>query len=259
MYNNTSYRFLKATANLMPRGLRREAGYVYFRMMALFYTGNAVECPVCGGTFRHFLTHRGRANALCPQCLSLERHRLQWLYLQEKTDFFSADLRVLHFAPELHFIRRIRQLPNLDYISADLNPVVADERVDITAIQYPDNSFDAILCNHVLEHIPDDRLAMRELCRVLKPGGWAILQVPIDESRATTLEDPTITTPEQRQQFYGHHDHQRMYGRDYMERLESAGFTVTRDDFVRHLPPERIERSGLSTGELIYFCEKPHG
>lgn len=255
--NKTTLRLLKRAANVIPPRYRARAALLYFYVLSLRYSGKERSCPCCGGDFRTFLPSplSQRPDTLCPRCLSLERHRLLWLYLREKTDFFSAPLRVLHFAPELCFTG-FTKLPNLDYISADLDSPLAMVAVDITAIGYEANHFDVILCNHVLEHIPDDRQAMRELYRVLKPGGWAILQSPLNTERDITYEDPTITTPQQRQQHYGHHDHKRFYGRDYGDRLAEAGFSVHVDPFVRELDPSLIARYGLTATEDIYFCRK---
>jgi SAM-dependent methyltransferase len=180
-----------------------------------------------------------------------------WLYLKERTPLLTEPLSLLHIAPETFLGRTLRALPNIDYLSGDLESPAAMVKMDITDIQYPDASFDVILCNHVLEHVPADRQAMRELYRVLKPGGWAILQVPIDESRAETLEDPTIVTPEARQQYYGQYDHVRLYGRDYAERLSEVGFRVERDVFCQQLPSGQIGRFALQTDEAIYRCWRP--
>ena len=177
------------------------------------------------------------------------------LYLQQHTNLFAADLRLLHFAPEPVLRRTFRLLPSLRYVTVDYAPT-ADARMDITRLAFPDHAFDCVLCVHVLEHIPDDRGAMRELHRVLKPGGWAILQVPLDVQRAETYEDPLITTPEDRRVHFGQEDHVRWYGRDYHRRLEHAGFQVTVDNYVRTLPAADIRRFGLSAGEDVYFCRK---
>jgi SAM-dependent methyltransferase len=220
---------------------------------------NAVHCPCCGGFFPGFIAGGPvlRAKACCPRCGSLERHRLLWLYLQEKTDFFKRQLSVLHVAPESIFQEQFRKLPNLDYISADIASPLAMVKMDITDIQFPDNTFDVILCNHVLEHIPDDRRAMEEIFRVLKPGGWAILQVPIDMKRETTYEDPSITDPEERRRHFGQDDHVRWYGRDYEERLAATGFAVSVNNFASGLPTETVRSCGILPQEEIYHCGKP--
>ncbi|WP_293138876.1 class I SAM-dependent methyltransferase [Okeania sp. SIO3I5] len=186
----------------------------------------------------------------------MKRHRLLWLYLKNKTNFFDEDLKVLHFAPEYSFYRRFANQKNLDYISADLYSPRAMVKMDITNILYEDNLFDVIICSHVLEHIPDDRKAMSELWRVLKHGGWAILQVPIDINSQETLEDPNIQSPEDRLRFYGLEDHVRMYGLDYKDRLEEVGFTVKVDEYVKELGSDIIEKYGLMETENIYLCIK---
>jgi SAM-dependent methyltransferase len=163
---------------------------------------------------------------------------------------------MLHFAPEQWFQQQFLKLPNLDYISTDLEAPHAMVKMDITRITYPDDSFDVILCNHVLEHIPDDLKAMRELHRVLKPGGWAILQVPLEPDLDVTYEDPSIVDPEERFKAFKQQDHVRLYGRDFKDRLENSGFHVTVDDYVRQFSKEEIDRYGLMESEDIYFCTK---
>jgi SAM-dependent methyltransferase len=182
---------------------------------------------------------------------------LLWLYLQQRTNLFSTPLKVLHFAPEFALQRRFRQCSNLDYISADLSEPEAMQKMDITAIPSANQTFDVILCSHVLEHIPDDRQAMRELHRVLKPGGWAILLVPIDMRREQTFEDPTVTDPQERLRLFEQTDHVRIYGRDYVQRLEQAGFMVRQEDFLACLDPTLVQRGRLSAPTLdntIFHC-----
>jgi SAM-dependent methyltransferase len=188
-------------------------------------------------------------------CGSLERHRLMYLYMTQKTDLFSGNRkRMLHVAPEAQLSRLFQETDCIDYLSADLSSATAMVKMDITDIQYADESFHAIYCSHVLEHVPDDIGAMRELYRVLKPGGWAILQVPI--SPGTTFEDPTVTSPEAREELFGQDDHVRRYGHDYVERLVAAGFSVLVDGFVRGLSDQEITRFGLMRTEDVYFCTK---
>ena len=224
----------------------------------LQHLGTGVTCPCCGWRFRRFLPGGiavKRANALCPRCGSLERHRLLWLYLKSRTDIFQRHHRLLHFAPEAVFAKRFRGMSQLVYITADLSSRRAGTRADIMNIPYKDNSFDIVLCNHVLEHVEDDQKAMREICRVLSPHGWAILQTPIDSRRSTTFEDPAIVSPEAREQAFGQRNHVRMYGRDYKERLKKAGFTVNVDSYFEELGPDLARKYGLQDEE-IYFCTK---
>jgi len=180
-----------------------------------------------------------------------------WLYFKHRTNLFSDNLRLLHFAPEYIFQKNFASFPNLDYVSADLDSTLAMVKVDIINIPYKDDSFDVILCSHVLEHVADDQKAMRELFRVLMPGGWAILQSPVDRQRNETFEDPNVTSPQDRLRFFGQSDHVRVYGRDYKDRLEKAGFSVKVDDYVRSLSADEINVHGLHEDEVIYLCIKP--
>lgn len=197
-----------------------------------------------------------RPNALAPDSLSLERHRLMWLYLKEKTNFFTEQLKVLHIAPEHCFIKKFRKMKNLDYITADLESPLADVKMDVHQIPFDNNIFDVCFCNHVMEHVEDDIKAMSEIHRVLKPGGWAIIQSPINPERETTFSDPNAVTPAQKEAVYGQNDHVRDYGLDYPERLRKAGFEVKEDDFVRQLPEEKVRRYALPPDEVIYLCIK---
>jgi len=217
-----------------------------------------VICPICQGQYSQFKPFGKipRPNALCPGCGSLERHRLLWLYLLRKSNFFRDNLKVLEVAPTRGFSDIIKNLPNIDYLSIDLNSPLAMRHMDVTALDLETSTFDCIICYHVLEHIPDDRKAMRELHRVLKPGGWAIIQVPLRKGCPQTLEDLNITSPEMRRQFYGQEDHLRYYGEDYKSRLEEAGFIVTVDEFSSQLSPSMANRFAISVTEDIYFCMK---
>ncbi|MBO2523358.1 MAG: SAM-dependent methyltransferase [Bacteroidetes bacterium] len=241
---------------IFPRQtLIRFSGLFSFFIMP-FYIGNKVECPVCGKHFRKFLPYGyGKAmdNRLCPNCLSLERHRLIWLYLKQRSNFFLAPLKVLHFAPEQPFLKRFRALKNLDYTSADLDSPIADLHLDVTNIDLPDNQYDGMICNHVLEHVNDVNKAFSEIKRILKPGGWAILMVPINPD-VDTWEDPSITDPEERKRCFGQYDHVRQFGRDYAQVLEKAGFIVDADRLYYDLTEEQRQRMRLARPgeELIY-------
>ena len=245
----------------IPRKYLQIFSHVALRVVSIFYIGNKVECPVCGSTFRKFLPYgrlKSRSNALCPHCLSLERHRAIWLYLQEKTDFFSADAKMLHIAPELCFMDRFEKMKNLDYLTADIESPLAKLKMDIHDIPLEDASIDVIFCNHVLEHVDDDIRALEEMRRVLRPGGWAILQIPFFYPlRETTYEDRSITDPKEREIAFGQDDHVRMYGKDYGQRLASAGFDVIADDFIQHLGDEKIQRHALPKEEIIYKVARP--
>ncbi len=222
--------------------------------------GNRFEDPIDGRTYRRLLPYgrvSSRANALAPGSLSLERHRLLWLYLKTKTNLFSEEVKLLHVAPEYCFIKRFKNQKNIDYITGDLISPWADVKMDIRKIPFDNNTFDAVICNHVLEHVDEDAVSMREFFRVMKPGGWGIFQVPVDYTRETTLEDPTINTPALREKHYWQRDHVRLYGRDYASKLEAAGFRVTPDNFVSELEPALALRYALPMDEIVYFCQKP--
>ncbi len=244
----------------LPRPLLIRLSYVFRLVAPLLFRGKQVACPVCDKQFSKFLSYGSdkalRQNVLCPYCLSLERHRLMWLFLHAETNFFTASIRVLHIAPEQCFYGRLKGLTNITYITGDLESPLAEFHFDLHEIPFKDNDFDVIICNHVLEHVADDRKCMRELYRVLRPGGWAIMQVPIDYSSAETLEDPSITTPEEREQYYWQKDHMRLFGMDYADRLSDAGFKVTAKNFVGSLEIEKQELYRLQKEEIIYFLEK---
>lgn len=244
----------RASAALLrlPRGhdVRR-------RFRRVLYRGSSVECPLCERTFSRFMPGReGRPNAVCPACGSEERHRALWLWLTERAGIGERPLKLLHLAPEWTLEQRLRALGNLDYLTADLDAAGVMVHFDVTDIPYDAGSFDAIVCSHVLEHVPDDRAAMSELCRVLRPGGWAVFLVPIDLDSAETLEDPAVVTPEQRLAAYWATDHVRLYGRDFPDRLRAAGFDVDVDTFVREMPPVRRERHALFPFEDMFVGRK---
>ncbi len=228
-------------------------------MFALYYKGDRYTDPIDGRSFRSFLPYGyedPRDNVLSPYTLSLERHRLLWLYLKNETDFFTANLKVLHFAPEQAFYKKFRGLKNLDYVTTDLLSPLADVKADICDLPFEDSSYDVILCNHVLEHIPDDTKAMKELYRVLKPGGWGIFQIPQDQDRETTFEDDSITGKKERAKIFGQYDHVRVYGRDYFDTLRSIGFIVDEVDYTATLSSEENERYRLALGEIIPLVRK---
>ena len=228
----------------------------------VLYFGSARHCAVCDRSSRRFLSYgaRPRPDAQCPQCGSLERHRLAVLFLRERTNLFDGlQKRFLHVAPERCFIQMFSEAAGEGYLSADLLKTDVMESMDITDIAWPDDSFDVIYCSHVLEHVVDDRRAMRELCRVLSPGGWAMLNVPITASE--TVEDPSVTDPEERIRRFGQKGHVRRYGPDYVDRLTAAGFEVTRISAGDLVAGSNIERYGLAddpSGDL-YYCVVKRG
>jgi SAM-dependent methyltransferase len=231
------------------------------------YKGNEVHCPICDSSYRVFGPYgiKKRENAKCFNCGSLERHRLMFIYLNERFNLFNSKskIKLLHFAPERIFYELFSTLDSIEYFPCDLFPdnynyngKTKITKADITKIPFEDNSFDFIICSHVLEHIPNDHLAMTELYRVLKKNGNSLLQVPIDYSREKTYEDHTIVTPEDRLRIFGHDDHVRIYGKDYKIRLENAGFTVNELDYVSTMNEIDVRKYGLIDSELIYHCSK---
>jgi SAM-dependent methyltransferase len=245
--------------NLFPRILLIKISYLVRPLFAFFLRGNTYTDPIDGKSYRRFLPYgyaKVRENVLAPGTLSLERHRLFWLYLKNETTFFSAPLRVLHFAPEQAFVQKFKKQKNLTYTTTDLNSPIADVKADICDLPFKDNSFDFIICNHVLEHIPDDIKAMQELYRVLAPSGTAIVQVPYDAKREITFEDNTITDQSERTRIFGQYDHLRVYGMDYFKKLSSIGFNVNALDYTSSISSDDIERYRLCKGELLPVCKK---
>jgi SAM-dependent methyltransferase len=275
-------KLFKLILNTIPRPLLIRLSYVARPIIAFTLKGTKFTDPIDGKSFKSMLPYgyeTQRNNVLSPSTLSLERHRLLWLYLNEETDFFKSELvsdssftntkriklrdaetnsalKVLHFAPEQAFYKLFRNQKNLDYTTTDLFSPLADVKADICNLPFEDNQYDVILCNHVLEHIPDDTKAMQELYRVLKPGGMAILQIPQDLSRATTFADDTITDQKERAKIFGQYDHVRIYGRDYFDKLRSIGFTVVEEDYTNKIAPELVEKYCLAKGEIIPVCFK---
>lgn len=252
----STYQLKQFAEKVIPKKYLRVAGLYTMRATSPLYTGKNVQCPCCGHSFSNFASYgyKKRDNVLCRWCLSLERHRGLWLYLHEKTNVFTKKMKMLHFAPEHQLQELLKGSPNIEYVSADLDMPTAMVKMDITNITFEDNTFDAIICNHVLEHVPDDHKAMSELCRVLKPGGWAILQTPISKS-PTTLEDLSIIDPKERERLYGQDDHVRTYGMDKKDRLEKAGFTVALDPYLHNLSDEIINRYAIER-EDVWLCKK---
>jgi len=252
-------KLFKLILNTIPRPLLIRLSYVVRPILALALRGNTYTDPIDGKSFKSFLPYgygTQRNNVLSPSTLSLERHRLLWLYLNNETDFFTAPKKVLHFAPEQAFYKRFRKQKNLDYTTTDLYSPLADVKADICNLPFKDNEYDLILCNHVLEHIPDDTKAMEELYRVLKPGGMGIFQIPQDLKRETTFEDNTITDPKERAAIFGQYDHVRVYGRDYFDKLRSIGFRVVEEDYTKKIPAADVHRYCLAPGEIIPVCYK---
>lgn len=254
-----SKKLFKFVLNKFPRPLLIRLSYVVRPILVFFLRGYKFTDPIDGKSFKTFLPYgygNQRNNVLSPSTLSLERHRLLWLYLKNETNFFKNNLKVLHFAPEQCFLKRFKKLDNLDYTTTDLLSPIADVKADICNLPFEDNSYDVILCNHVLEHIPDDSKAMKELYRVMKPGGMGIFQIPQDLNRDVTFEDNSITDKKERAKIFGQYDHVRVYGRDYFDKLRSIGFKVEAVDYTALLSKEEIETYCLAKGEIIPVVHK---
>lgn len=222
-------------------------------IVGLLYIGRGRECPVCGVKRRRFLPYgyvTSREDALCPRCLSLERHRLLWLWLTRETDFADKRPRLLHIAPEVSLMRRFKRL----YKGTD-RYLTADMHFDVQHIPLADESVDAVICNHLLEHVDDDRLAMRELHRIMRRGGWGVVLSPVELTRATTFEDPSVTDPVARTRLFGQYDHRRVYGRDYADRLREAGFEVEVEHYARHFSDDDRRRYALRD-EPLYIVRR---
>ena len=247
-------KLFKIILNTIPRPLLIRASYLVRPILALILKGNTFTDPIDGKSFKSFLPYgygKQRNNVLSPSTLSLERHRLLWLYLKNETNFFSAPIKILHFAPEQAFYKRFKKLKNLNYVTTDLNSPLADVKADICNLPFKDNEFDMILCNHVLEHIPDDTKAMHELYRVMKVGGMGVFQIPQDLNRESTFEDNTITDKNERAKLFGQYDHVRVYGRDFFDKLRSIGFKVEEVDYTATLSADEITTYCLAKGEII--------
>lgn len=253
-------RIIAFATRFVPRHHLQRFAHLVLRVVSVFYRGSSFEDPITGKTYRKLLPYgriNSRKNALAPDSLSLERHRLLWLYLKDETNFFKEQLRFLHLAPEYCFLRLFKRMENLDYVTGDLISPWADHHFDAHEMPFPEDSFDVVMANHLLEHVADDHQVMSECFRVMKPGGWGIFQVPIDYSSEFTQEDPSVTDPAERERLYWQRDHVRLYGRDYADKLRKVGFEVVEDDYQARIGEALSTRYALMKDEKIYFCKKP--
>lgn len=254
-------KLIKYILNTFPRPFLQRVADWMVPIVGLLYVGRGKECPLCGTRRRKFLPYgyvSTRENALCPNCLALERHRLMWLWLERESNLKSLPT-ILHIAPEVAIKHKLRKLYTEHperYVTADLESPLADMHFDVQHIPLSEESFDVIFANHLLEHVEDDRRAMRELFRVMRHGGWGIMLSPVELDRAETFEDDTITDPEERTRIFGQYDHRRIYGRDYAERLREAGFEVEELDYVKSFSAEEQLKYALRQ-EILYIVRKP--
>jgi len=250
---------IKLILKIFPRTFLIKFSFIFQPLLSILLSGDKFTDPIDGKSFRKFLSYgynKLRKNALSPSTLSLERHRLLWLYLKNETVLFEKKIKLLHFAPEQAFYKRFKKLSNIQYDTIDINSPLAKIKADICDLPIKENTYDFILCNHVLEHVLDDNKAMSELYRVLKKGGIGIFQVPIDMKREKTFQDDSITDKLERNKIFGQYDHVRIYGKDYFNKLEDTGFKVQQVDYSKKFSDKEILKFSIIKGEIIPVCTK---
>lgn len=237
----------------------------YLWLRSLKYAGNTVYCPCCKGSFSKFIeVGPKREPMLCPKCRSNDRDRFFWLFLEKNPDFFKPGIKLLHISPETIYYNRFKKIPDVDYTAGDkfvlqFGSTYPPDTIylDITDMpEYPDNTFDFIFCSHVLEYINEDKKALKELYRVLKPGGKAIISVPINFGTYQTLEDPSVTDPKEQERLYGDTGHLRYYGDDYFERVQEAGFKTNFIPVADFIAPEMIKKCVIKPLDIVHLCYK---
>jgi len=247
--------FKKIAKNVLPPNVLRSLEPTLRKAIASFYKGNNVDCNICNNSFKSFIELENKTDLLCPGCTSIQRKRLLYHLLQNEFDIEKKSLKILHFSPNRYFEKKLRAVCPGEYITTDYESALADKNYDITQINDLDNQYDLIICYHVLEHVPDDKTAMKELLRVLKPKGTLITQVPFKDGE--TYEDSLITTPEERRKHFGQEDHVRWYGlNDFVNRLSNAGFNVKKRAYAKELGIEKIKRNVLNEEEIIIVAQK---
>jgi Methyltransferase domain len=257
---------------ILPKKVRSAFDNSYVKLTYHLYLGKRYECPFCLKNFRKFLPEghdvkvltdlnvvpRFRLNSTCPYCGSTDRERLLYSYFKDKTNLFKLNKRInlLHIAPEKNLQKKLKENKFISYYGADLNSPLATIRLDIRKTKFANDFFDVIVCSHVLEHINEDKMAMEEIYRILKKGGWSILQVPISHKLPTTIEDPSVKNPEERFILFGQKDHVRIYGKDYAQRLKKVGFKVTVDNFAAKMNQDDRKKNLINKEEDIFLCKK---
>ena len=250
---------MKYILKFLPRKLLIKYSFYLTPLLRVLFKGNKFIDPIDGSSYSKFLSYGYRSirkNALCPGTLSLERHRLLWLYLDNETNILKSNLKVLHVAPEQIFFKKFKKFNHWNYLTFDINSPIADIKGDLKSMKFKDESFDLVICNHVLEHIEDDKMALEEIYRVLNINGIAILQVPINVNREKTFEDSKITSQYDREKYFGQYDHVREYGIDYKELIEQVGFQVEMINYSDNFSEEMIIRYGLLKNDLIPIAKK---
>tara|TARA_X000000950_G_scaffold179755_1_gene218017 strand:+ start:3520 stop:4305 length:786 start_codon:yes stop_codon:yes gene_type:complete len=254
MKKNPLKRVVKLILNFFSRQFLLRISLILRPILRILYRGKKFVDPIDGSSYRTFLPYgynRLRKNALCPGTLSLERHRLLWLYLKKKTKLLEKNISVLHVAPEIIFIKKFKKITNWNYVSIDLKSPLADIKANVYNLPFEENCFDLILCNHVLEHIEDDYKALNELHRVIKNKGTLIAQVPLDKNLKKTFENKEIMNPKERNKYYGQYDHVRVYGLDFYTRLAKSGFTPKKIDILKEMSNEEKIKYCLPKDEKI--------
>ena len=250
---------MKYILKFLPRKFLIKYSFLITPILRIIFHGKKYTDPIDDSNYSKFLSYgykTVRKNALCPGTLSLERHRLLWLYLDKETDFLNSNLKVLHVAPEQVFYKKFKKLKNWEYFTFDLNSPIADIKGDLTSTNFKDESFDLIICNHVLEHIEDDKSALNEIYRILKYNGISILQVPMNVKRKNTFEDSSIKSKNQREKYFGQYDHVREYGLDFKDRVEQAGFEVEMINYSTKISQDLVVKYGLMKDDLIPIGKK---
>lgn len=250
---------MKYILKFLPRKFLIKYSFLITPILRIIFRGKKYTDPIDDSNYSKFLSYgykTVRKNALCPGTLSLERHRLLWLYLDRETNFLSSNLKVLHVAPEQVFYKKFKKLKNWEYLTFDLNSPIADIKGDLISTNFKDEYFDLIICNHVLEHIEDDKSALDEMYRILKYNGISILQVPINVERENTFEDLSIKSKIQREKYFGQYDHVREYGLDFKDRVEQAGFKVEMINYSKKISQDLVIKYGLMKDDLIPIGKK---
>ena len=250
---------MKYILKFLPRKFLIKYSFLITPILRIIFRGKKYTDPIDDSNYSKFLSYgykTVRKNALCPGTLSLERHRLLWLYLDRETNFLTSNLKVLHVAPEQVFYKKFKKLKNWEYFTFDLNSPIADIKGDLISTNFKDEYFDLIICNHVLEHIEDDKSALDEMYRILKYNGISILQVPINVKRENTFEDLSIKSKIQREKYFGQYDHVREYGLDFKDRVEQAGFKVEMINYSEKISENLVIKYGLMKDDLIPIGKK---
>ena len=249
---------IKVILNLFSRKFLIKISLMLKPFFDLIFKGDRFVDPINNKSYSYFFPYgynKLRKNALSPGTLSLERHRLLWIFLEKETDFFNTENKILHIAPEQCFYKSFKK--NFEsYTTCDLNSPIAEIKADVCNLPFDENEFDFVLCNHVLEHVYDDEKAMKEIYRVLKHEGKAILQVPVDNALEKTIDGRDISDQNLRNKLFGQYDHLRLYGNDYYDKLIKVGFKVEKIDQTQKMDKSLIRKYGLIKGEVIPFCNK---